>query len=463
MRRCSPTLTRVAGLGVVTIAAGCSGLAPANAPTDPVHGDAPRPEGAAAALPPGPDGPPPEAVPEAGYDLLAVPTMTPAQAAAAYAARPSRLGTGLAGPNGLAVDKAGNLYEADWNRGTVTRITPTGATSTFASGFKGCAGLAFDLAGNLLVAAYNGNTLERCPPGGKTHTSFATAGLKRPVWPAVDSKGRTYLADYSNNRIAKIDATGKATTFVTLPGVNAIAIDAADNLWACTWGGTVAKITPAGVRTTIATGLWTACGIAWRPGWLGVCTYGGERTRSGRAFLMDFQGKSFPVASGLDRPSSVLFDRQGAFFVAAIGDGFLRKYALGGAVVPTAAPTTAPRPTATPVRPTPTPPRPTPTPPRPTPTPGGIVFQTGVATVTVGPGGVFTPAHIYVRPGATTIFRNVDSKPHTVTGFGGATSNSGPLAPGQTYTHGWIHPGSWTFHDVLTPNPPTFTVTDVPL
>jgi plastocyanin len=95
--------------------------------------------------------------------------------------------------------------------------------------------------------------------------------------------------------------------------------------------------------------------------------------------------------------------------------------------------------------------------------PPGTVYLTGLNTVTIGAGGVFTPAHIWVRPGASTRFVNVDSQPHTVTGFGGATSNSGPLDPGGSYTHGWVHPGTWTFHDTLTLDPPTFSVTDVPL
>lgn len=45
-------------------------------------------------------------------------------------------------------------------------------------------------------------------------------------------------------------------------------------------------------------------------------------------------------------------------------------------------------------------------------------------------GGVFSPDHLGVRPGARTRFVNRDSVPHTVTGFGGATSNSGPLSSG---------------------------------
>ncbi|MDB5096589.1 MAG: Serine/threonine-protein kinase PknD [Cyanobacteria bacterium RYN_339] len=396
--------------------------------------------------------------PEAGASrhLMAFPAMSAAAAAAAYAAHKGTLGSGLAGPNGLAVDGADNIYEADWNRGSVTKITQAGVSTRYVSGVLGAAGLAFDLGGNMLIAAYNGATLEKAPPGGGTHTSLAKTGLLHPVWPAVDSTGKVYLADYSHNRIALVSPTGVATTFKSMTGVNAIAVDNANNLWVCSWAGVVAKITPAGVMTTIATGLPTACGIAWSPNYLAICTYGAQTSPTGRLLLMDFAGKQFPVASGLDRASSVIFDHNGNLYVADVGDLALKRYLLAGAVPPPApGPVPVPKPTPTPV------PKPTPTPvPKP---PTGQVFQTGTATVTIGPGGVYTPSHVFVRPGAVSHFVNIDNKPHTVTGFGGATSNSGPLPPGGSYNHSWIHPGTWTFHDTLTPNPPTFSLTDVPL
>ncbi len=210
-------------------------------------------------------------------------------------------------------------------------MTQTGAVSTYASGFHGPAGLAFDLSGNLLVANYASNTLERVPPGGGSHTTYVGSGLNHPVWPDVDSHGTIFLADYSNGRIARIvpgTSGPMVSTFKSMSGVNAIAIDPQDNLWVCTWGGTVAKITPSGTTTTLTTGLSTACGIAWCSSYLAVCTYGGETTRSGRLVIVDFAGKTYPVANGLDRSSSVIFDSRLAVYAANCGDTALRKYSL---------------------------------------------------------------------------------------------------------------------------------------
>lgn len=304
-------------LATTLVAIGCGPPPRSSAPQE-----APAPAGPAAA-PAVPAAPPTS-------DALRFPSIgtAAAEAAAAYASHQSFLGSGMSGPNGLAIDANDTLYESDYYRGTVTRVTQAGETSTYASGFSGPAGLVFDRAGNLYCAEYESHVLSRIPPGGGSKTPFATQGLRNPVWPAIDSKGTMYLADYTNNRIAVVQPDGQATTFATLPGVNAIAVDPADQLWITTWGGTVARVSPQGAQTTIATGLYSACGIAWSPNFVAVVTYGGEHSKDGTLVLVDMQGKVHPVASGLDKASSVIFDSQGSVYTANCGDTALRKYAL---------------------------------------------------------------------------------------------------------------------------------------
>jgi hypothetical protein len=198
----------------------------------------------------------------------------------------------------------------------------------YASVPNGPAGLAFTASGELLVAVYNGNKLQRIPAGGGTPTNFVATGLNKPVWPAVNAKGEVYLADYLNNRLAKILPDGTTSTFASIGQVNAVVVDPQQNLWITTWGGTVAKITPDGHQTTIATGLSTACGIDWCPDYLAVCTYGGQTLHNGRLVLVDFQGHTAEIATGLDRASSVIFDHQRGLYAADVGDSALRKWAL---------------------------------------------------------------------------------------------------------------------------------------
>jgi DNA-binding beta-propeller fold protein YncE len=56
-------------------------------------------------------------------------------------------------PEGLAFDRAGNLYVANGGNGTIEKFTPAGIRSVFASsGLNAPHGLAFDREGNLYVA-----------------------------------------------------------------------------------------------------------------------------------------------------------------------------------------------------------------------------------------------------------------------------------------------------------------------
>lgn len=255
------------------------------------------------------------------------PSVSAAKAASDYAAHASFLGSGMSGPNGLAIASDDTLYEADYFRGTVTQVKQSGAVRTYTSGVTTPAGLAFDPSGNLLIAAYEGKQIDRVRPGGGAFSVFAT-GFNHPVWPAVDSKGTIYAADYDNNRIAKVAPDGSVTTFVSLPNPNAIAFDRNDTLYVTNWAGTVYRVTPAGETSTVASGLYSADGIAWSPNYLAVVLYGGEHSSDGKLILVDFDGTTYAVASGLDRASSVIFDSQESVYTADCGDTALRKYAL---------------------------------------------------------------------------------------------------------------------------------------
>ena len=151
----------------------------------------------------------------------------------------------LSGPDGIAVDDHGNLYICDYgNRrirkidthDVITTIAGTGASRTSGDGAAAIdagltdpSGLALDHDGNLYVADFTDNRIRRIDPQG-TITTIAgahsppsgglsgdggpasSAALHNPRGIVVDRAGNIYVAEEGNQRVRRIDADGIITT-----------------------------------------------------------------------------------------------------------------------------------------------------------------------------------------------------------------------------------------------------------
>src|SRR5260370_1924079 len=146
----------------------------------------------------------------------------------------------LSGPIGLAIDSASNIYIADREHHRVRRVTSDGIINTVAgNGTFGGAGdnglatsaqvrplvLAVDNQNNFYIATYDfrirkvdskgmittiAGTGTRGYSGDNGLATAAQIDLVTQL--AVDSNGNLYLADFLNERIRKIDSSGKMTT-----------------------------------------------------------------------------------------------------------------------------------------------------------------------------------------------------------------------------------------------------------
>jgi len=196
--------------------------------------------------------------------------------------------SGLNGPEGMAFDKAGNLFVANFNDGTIMKFTPGGVSSVFAqTGSWGIYGLAFDAAGNLYAADCNFNTIEKITPGGvcsvfaNTYrpwalafdstgdlyatgpynntimrftpdgvgSTFAHAGLAFPWGLAFDNLGNLYVGNQSGNTIEKFTVDGSPSLFAKtgLSAPQGLAIDSAGDLYAANFSTmAIEKFSPAG-------------------------------------------------------------------------------------------------------------------------------------------------------------------------------------------------------------------------
>ncbi len=120
------------------------------------------------------------------------------------------IATGFNAPAGLAFDRLGNLYVANFLSNTIDRISADGSRTQFSSGIslKGPIGLAVDEVSNLYVANYNGGTVARISPAGVA-TVIAT-GLRKPYYLTLDHDGNLYVSQQEDNSIVRITLPHKS-------------------------------------------------------------------------------------------------------------------------------------------------------------------------------------------------------------------------------------------------------------
>ena len=89
---------------------------------------------------------------------------------------------------------------------------------------------------------------------------------------------------------------------------------------------------------------------------------------------------------------------------------------------------------------------PTPTVAQPTPTPAPGLTQVVLITTNSNGSFGFGPATLTIRVGATVIWKNMSSAPHTITSDDGTTFDSGTIPVGGTFRHTFTMPGAFAYH-----------------
>jgi len=145
-------------------------------------------------------------------------------------------------PYSIAIDGAGNLFVAEISSHTIRKITPQGAVTTLAgqvgqSGhadgigtsatFSSPHGVAADKTGNVYVADYGNNIIRKIAPTGVVTTIAGQAGtgesgefdgigaaatFSEPMAVATDGAGNVFVLEGDN--IREVAPTGRVTTFV---------------------------------------------------------------------------------------------------------------------------------------------------------------------------------------------------------------------------------------------------------
>ncbi len=168
------------------------------------------------------------------------------------------------GTGGLAIDKDGNIYSADFGwrldgRGKggdkVFRISAEGESKLFCRRMRGASGNCFDADGNLFQSSIGGNFISKIDKEG--NVSVFARGLKNPVGVVSDKDGNLFVCNCGGGSIQKITKDGQSEVWVQdkrLKCPNGIVQDQDGNFYVANFSnGDVIKITPEKKVSKLAT------------------------------------------------------------------------------------------------------------------------------------------------------------------------------------------------------------------
>jgi uncharacterized protein (TIGR03437 family) len=277
---------------------------------------------------------------------------------------------GVGFPQGIAVDSSGTVYFADALNGRVRKVDTNGIISTYAGGAfilnggvgdggpatsaalslvstgNGHNGIALDPQGNLYIADPGHNRVRKVDTNGNISTVAGTgtfgfsgdngpatsAQLSSPFGVAVDNSGNLIIADSSNGRVRKVDASGTITTiagsgygFVTGDGGPAtgtkffpiaVAVDRAGNLYISDFNNhALRKVTNGIITSLYSTGGSTVCSPVF-PTAIGSIT-GIAFDAAGDIFTSELPGCSHKI----DTSGKITIYAGGGFVTSGVGDG----------------------------------------------------------------------------------------------------------------------------------------------
>jgi DNA-binding beta-propeller fold protein YncE len=272
-------------------------------------------------------------VTRSGTLTIAGQTVAITQAGSAYVpADPvTTLVSGLGQPNGVAVDGAGNVYIADFNKDALYKWTAANNTMTplVPSGLNNADGVAVDAAGNVYVADFGDNTIQKWTAANRKVTPLVISGLNQPEAVAVDGAGNLYIADAGDNSIKEWTAANQELTVLVSSGLSApagVAVDIAGNVYIADNGNDAIKEWMAAsgtVTTLVSSGLAGPVGVAVDGS--GNVYIGDSANQAVKKWIAASNSVTTLMSAGLSGSFGVAVDGMGNIYIADTGSASVKE------------------------------------------------------------------------------------------------------------------------------------------
>jgi len=228
----------------------------------------------------------------------------------------------------ITMDAGGNLYIPVNNNVGLDEINTLGALSNISTAIT--YGVVADTHNNLFVDVYDGaySQIERFSPGGSTVIATDSGALFSL---AIDTAGNIYGGNVITNNVDKITPQGVVTSIATgLFSVNGVAVASDGTVYAANYSGNtytntdgvITKISPSGQQTTFAKFLYD--------GWAGLTLDANNNVyvsnfdqeyALGDILRFTPDGTMTPLISGsLNYPCGLVRDNSGNFYVVQTND-----------------------------------------------------------------------------------------------------------------------------------------------
>ncbi|MEO8901036.1 MAG: N,N-dimethylformamidase beta subunit family domain-containing protein, partial [Polyangiaceae bacterium] len=258
-------------------------------------------------------------------------------------------------PTGIAVGSDGSLYVCDGGTARIRKVSPDGQVTTIAGSdatgvrFNTPTGIAVDAADVAYVCDTNNHRIVAISPNGDAvrfagqgrgnvdDADPARARFNMPRGIAITALG-VYIADFGNDAIRRIDATGVSTLVTDCGSPTAVAVAPDGTLYfIATCAGNIVRVSPSGERTTVCNlsgdfgdrdgagelaRMRAADGLVYTPGGLIITDTGNNRVKFmafDEAYTVSTLLGSGQPGSGVGKDTEVMFPR-GA---AAVSDGYV--------------------------------------------------------------------------------------------------------------------------------------------